>query len=208
MKYLLQERWQALASRYCDDDELIAEYWREIEALHKEDQRHYHTLKHLECLFRDIDEVSVLSDAIEFSIWYHDAIYKPGSMMNEANSAKLAKKRMRKLGVTKTLVDSVVYMIGCSRKHTNPKRDKEAQLFLDADMAILGSSQLVYAKYLEKVEREFSKIPQILYGKGRIRFIKSTLNRSKIFRSYFFFEKYEKNARINLSMELKNREDQ
>jgi predicted metal-dependent HD superfamily phosphohydrolase len=198
----LKKRWESLANKYSRDPGLVETLWVDISKRHSEPHRHYHTLKHLECLFRDIDAAEVSSDAVEFSIWFHDIIYKPGSSSNEKLSAKLAREVMKKLGVPSTIVDQAAYMIDCTKSHVNPQECPEAQLFLDADMAILGVEAAVYKEYLNKVRKEFSKTPEFLFSAGRKRFVEATLNKEKIFSSGYFYKKYELNARRNLEQEL------
>ena len=101
-----------------------------------------------------------------------------------------------------SIVESVVYMIECTAQHNNPKQDESAQLFLDADMAIIGVSADAYQSYTEKIKREFLRVPAILYRIGWKKFLKATLDAERIFHSDYFFSRYEKQARFNLNQEL------
>ncbi|MFT6908328.1 MAG: putative metal-dependent HD superfamily phosphohydrolase, partial [Oleiphilaceae bacterium] len=74
-------------------------------------------------------------------------------------------------------------------------------LFLDADMAIIGASEDVYERYTDKIKNEFAKVPSSLYQQGRKRFIENTLKAERIYQNDYFFDRYEKQARINLKKE-------
>jgi predicted metal-dependent HD superfamily phosphohydrolase len=93
-------------------------------------------------------------------------------------------------------------MIECTEKHHNPKQDEHTQLFLDADMAIIGASEDVYERYTDKIKNEFTNVPSILYQQGRKRFIQNTLKAERIYQSDYFFDRYERQARLNLYNEL------
>jgi predicted metal-dependent HD superfamily phosphohydrolase len=100
------------------------------------------------------------------------------------------------------MIEKVVYMIECTEKHNNPKKDESTQVFLDADMAIIGASEDVYVRYTDKIKNEFANVPSILYQQGRKRFIENTLKAERIYQSDYFFDRYERQARLNLYNEL------
>ena len=198
----LPDRWRLLAGNYAHNESLVSSVWYQIEEHYTEPQRYYHTLVHLETLFRDIDAAGVSDDAIAFAVFFHDIIYNPGSMGNERASAKLARKRLAQLCVPPALINQVIYMILCTRQHRNPRRDQRAWIFLDADMAILGENRKCYEQYLARVRMEFEKTPELLFSKGRTRFVTQTLKQTRIYQSKYFYETCERQARINLRTEL------
>jgi predicted metal-dependent HD superfamily phosphohydrolase len=202
MTDLLETRWSSLVKKFSSDSELISNLWADIKARYSEPQRYYHKLKHLECIFSDVDASGVSSDSIEFSVWFHDIIYNPCSSSNEKESAKIAMKIMNSLGANSAACDDVIYMIDATKHHENPRASKEADIFLDADMAILGVAESLYQDYLKNVRMEFSKTPDFLFRGGRRRFVQVTLEKDKIFNSDYFFKKYEAAARANLNNEL------
>jgi len=207
MNIKLNSLWLQLAKRYSDDDELINKVYEKIVECHSESHRYYHTLTHLLAVFEDLEGLKLDQDmpsthCIHFAVWFHDIIYKPGSRTNERESAKAAKNALGSLGVPLGLIESVVYMIECTAQHNNLKHDEDAQIFLDADMAILGVGSEAYLRYTSKIKKEFSRVPSILYRQGRKRFIKKTLGSKRIYQSDYFFKTYESQARINLSNEL------
>jgi predicted metal-dependent HD superfamily phosphohydrolase len=207
MNIKLSMLWLHLAKYYTDDEKLINKLHEQIVECHSESHRHYHTLTHLSAIFEDLeslmlDQSSPSTHCIHFAVWFHDIVYKPGSTVNEKESAKFAETALSALGVPVEMIEQVTYMIECTEQHNNPKQDVNTQLFLDADMAIIGVSGDAYRSYTEKIKEEFASMPDILFQQGRKRFIEVTLNAQRIFQTDYFFSRYEKQARINLCNEL------
>ena len=201
----LKLRWQALAANYCRDNSVINRCFDDISARYSESHRAYHTLEHLHQLFMQLENISsasgaVSSDAIAFAVWYHDIIYKAGARNNEANSATVAGEALTLLAVPESLQQRVKAMIEATQHHQTD--DAETQLFLDADMAILGAPAAEYRRYNKQLAIEFKKVPQLLYKRGRKRFIEKTLAEQKIFKTDGFNQRYEQQARENLYSEL------
>lgn len=66
----------------------------DLQARYSEPWRAYHTLVHIEAMFAEYDQVCHFdfgndSVAVEFAIWYHDAVYHPRDKENERKSASL-----------------------------------------------------------------------------------------------------------------------
>lgn len=197
----LYARWQTLVNPLCQDIASTDKLFAQIRHCYEEPHRAYHGLQHLSHIFQDLDNVHC-SEAMAFSVWYHDIIYKPGSSKNEKRSAAMAKKSLTCISASTALIEQCVNMIEATYTHKNPTNNIDTQLFLDADMAILGTDPISYQAYLKKIAFEFKRIPPLLLKSGRKRFIKKTLAEPAIYKSNYFFEKYEQQARINLNLEL------
>src|SRR5215468_11201043 len=82
-------------------------------------------------------------DALEAAIWFHDAIYDTRRNDNEEQSAALAAARLA--GTTdEGRVARIAAMIRATAGHTMPAfadaaAERDCALFLDMDLAILGS---------------------------------------------------------------------
>ena len=207
MNIKLNELWCQLAKHYSHDDSLINKLYEQIVECHSESHRYYHTLTHLSAIFEDLnslrlDQNSPSTHCIHFAVWFHDIIYKPGSTFNEKESAKFAEKALSTLGVPAEMIKKTTYMIKCTEQHNNPQQDENTQIFLDADMAIIGVGSVAYQRYTGKIKKEFASVPDVLYQLGRKRFIEAALNEKRIFQTDYFFSRFEKQARINLSNEL------
>ena len=51
--------------------------------------RFYHTINHIKDLDLIQQKIGLKSENIQFMIWFHDAIYKPKSKLNEDESIEL-----------------------------------------------------------------------------------------------------------------------
>ena len=60
----------------------------------------------------------------------------------------------------------------------------------------------MYSKYYQNVRKEYSIYPEILYKLGRKKVLKHFLAMEKIFKTDYFYQKFEKNARMNLQREF------
>lgn len=100
---LLREKWQNLASKFSNNEHLIDQFWLELETAYQGRKRFYHDLVHIPTML-DLAEKHREQirdfEVLQFSIFYHDAIYDVKRQDNELKSAELAKDRMQKLGVS------------------------------------------------------------------------------------------------------------
>ena len=197
---MLEKRFKRLCQNYSDDKELIAQLWQEIEQCHTTPQRDYHTLSHLEAIFQELQDCD-LTPLLAFATFYHDIVYDVLRKDNEKRSALLAQKRLRELTVPKALTQKVSQLIRQTQTHHSSS--KENQLFLDADLTILGSNEARYKVYAQQVRKEYARYDDATYFKGRQNVLEIFLKKAKIYQTPYFHEKYEKQARINLLNELK-----
>ena len=203
----LEIRWRKLLENYHIAQEIGTLLFQEILTAYSESQRHYHNLNHLNHMFQELDAYEVGSseaatNEMLWAVWYHDIVYKPGASTNEKKSAIKAKESMYQLGIQQSTIDKVSELIMATENHQTNTGDIDTQVFLDADMAILGSDESSYLKYCESVRQEHSSIPDFLFNRGRKKFLSSVLEQGTIFMSSFFNNKYEKTARRNIETEL------
>lgn len=196
----LKHQWNQLLADYHLEKALTDAYFEELVAAYTETHRYYHTLSHLEALFQSLTEIDCDDQSILWSVWYHDIIYKPGRSDNELKSAELARLRMQALKLDSKTVNDVYDFIIATKHHQT--QDPKCQLFLDADMAILGAELTAYKTYVEQVAMEFKRIPGFLYKRGRKKFLKTVLSSEKVFKSPVFYSRYEQQARANMQWEL------
>lgn len=193
-----------LAKNYSSADSLIESAWKELEKNYSSEKRHYHNLSHLENLFAELKQIQAeISDwnAISFSVFYHDAIYDVKKNDNEEQSALLAEKRMRELNVPEQIISRCKEQILATKSHAvSPEHD--TNLFTDADLSILGKSAASYEIYFRQIREEYSIYPDLLYKPGRKKVLNHFLEMKRIFKTDLFADRYEKQARENLKMEL------
>ncbi|HLP20006.1 MAG TPA: hypothetical protein VK174_06875 [Chitinophagales bacterium] len=178
--------------------------WENIMAHYSDKGRHYHTMRHLANMYDELFAYykGVPPVATTFALFYHDLVYSPLRSDNEQQSADYARKVLMQWNMPAELISKVHHLIVCTQSHEAIAADDETNVFLDADMAILGSAAPVYQDYTTAVRKEFSIYPDFIYNKGRRDFLRKTLSRPYMFLTAFFRAKYESHARINLQNEL------
>jgi predicted metal-dependent HD superfamily phosphohydrolase len=140
-------------------------------------------------------------------VLYHDAIYVPGRRDNEAASAALAVEAIARWLPDHDLdARRVTALVEATARHGNlhaDEVDREAALFLDCDMAILGAAPDRFDAYDRGIAREYrGRTPGWLFNFNRRRFLKSLLEAPRIFLSNFFHERLDAAARANLRRAL------
>jgi predicted metal-dependent HD superfamily phosphohydrolase len=181
----------------------------ELGQRYAEPHRRYHGVAHIDALARSFSEVAAgpgwrRPAEVAVAILFHDAIYEPGRPDNEARSGALARER---LGSSSGLdVDWVVRSIEATATHQSssehPVDPIDVNLFLDADVAILGAPPRIYERYAEGVFHEFVPVVgEAAYRAGRQAFVRAQLAQPALFRTPWFVTRYETQARANLARE-------
>lgn len=197
----LASRWRALL-RECEVEEARgAPFLAALAAAYEEPHRAYHGLGHLAHLFTELDAIPLRDPAVEWAVWYHDVVYRAGRADNEVRSAREAGAALRALGLN-PLEERVAALILATRHHRAGSADAAAQLFLDADMAILGAEPAAYQAYARGVRMEHCGIRGLLFARGRRAFLREVLARPRVFATDHFHDRYERQARENVRDEL------
>lgn len=178
---------------------------RELEAAYGEPYRAYHTAAHVADVLawyeRVADEVGWERPAETYvAILFHDAIYVPGARDNEAQSAAWA----RRAGLPVD-VERVAALIELTGKHgalVPGDLDRDAALFLDCDMAILGATADEFDAYDAAIAREYANLPSDVYRAGRRAFLTRLAGAPRIFLSDYFHERLDAAARANIGRAL------
>jgi predicted metal-dependent HD superfamily phosphohydrolase len=182
---------------------------QEISALYGVAGRHYHGMAHIEALLalsREYRRVLADPEAVEAAIWFHDAVYDSRAKDNEAQSAALARK---KLGghISARRLDRIAAMIEATATHQLPEfadagAARDAALFLDMDLSVLGSRSDVFEAYEHAVRREYAWVPEPAWIAGRSAVLKNFLARAHIFHTPEFRNRFEAQARKNMARSL------
>ena len=171
--------------------------------------RHYHDLRHIETLLalaRECAHDITDSEAVEAAIWFHDAVYDTRKADNEAESAKLATELLAGVAAAERL-ERIAAMIRASANHRVPESmappaADDCALFLDMDLAILGSPPEAFAAYERAIRLEYVWVPEKEWRTGRSRMLRSFLARPFIYASPQFRHSHEGPARSNLTQSL------
>lgn len=181
----------------------IEKYWLEIEKSYSAKGRYYHNLSHLQQLLKELKPIQSQFkqwDVILFAILYHDFVYNVIKNNNEEESARYATKKLKEFNYPHDLTLLCSNLILATKKHE--PGDSEQNLFTDADLSMLGASPADYKIYKENIRKEYSVYPDLLYNPGRKKVLMHFLSMHRIYKSDYFFQRYESTARINLETEL------
>lgn len=191
--------------------ELPPPLWNAVCEAHASPGRAYHTLAHVREMLHWLDEVGrevgwLRPCEVFLAALFHDAVYIAGAHDNEERSAALARASIERwLPVAALDVARVEELILLTAKHgalVAAQVDDEAALFLDCDMAILGTSETRFDEYDRAIAVEYAALPTELYAAGRRRFLERLLAAEHIYHSPYLRARLERNARRNLARAL------
>jgi len=207
MELSLEKIWKDIWKSHGAQDELVIKYWYEIQKAYSAKTRYYHTFSHiqnmLESSIKFEDKIDDIQN-IQLSIFYHDVVYSGKRKDNEELSAELARKHLNKLNYPINKIEKCCNYILATKGHNPAHSDNDLNYFLDFDLQKLGSNWEEYDEYSKHIRQEYRFYPDIIYKPGRKKVLEHFLNLEKIFKSHEFYHLYEKQARLNLLMELKS----
>ncbi len=202
---MLKATFLKLLHFYSSDVALNNKLWHDVENKYSDKKRHYHTLQHLENLLNEL--IAVKSEiqnweTILFTLFYHDIIYNSLKSDNEQKSADYAEQKMQTLSVPIEIIRNCKKQILATQSHVF-SIDNDTNLFTDADLSVLGYSHETYTEYYQNIRREYNIYPDLVYNPGRKKVLLHFLNMDKIYKTPYFYNKYELQARNNLAQEIK-----
>jgi predicted metal-dependent HD superfamily phosphohydrolase len=201
---MLKSTFLSLLEPYSQHIDLIETYWQQIAVNYGGAGRFYHTLVHLEHLYgqvlplkTDIEDW----DTLLFTLFYHDVVYNASRKDNEEKSAEIAEAHLTALGYPPARISRCKAQIIATKSHVESS-EQDTNLFLDADLSILGQEFSIYKTYTQQIRKEYAMYPDLLYRPGRKKVLQHFLGMDSIFKTRYFQEKYEASARKNLQAEL------
>lgn len=201
---VLKNKFIELLASYTTDSNYIQELWIEVEKNYLKQDRHYHNLDHLEDVYYQLEPIKCQIsnwNMVLFSIFYHDIIYNTLRSNNEEKSAELAEKRMTQISMAKGEIALCIQHILATKSHI-VSSDNDTNYFTDADLSILGQSWSRYDRYANNIRKEYAIYPDVLYNSGRKKVLQHFIKMNRIYKTPFFYEKYEAQAKVNLQKEL------
>ncbi len=204
----LTQIWQQCCDRlsieYTSKQSGIDRVFKLLVAAYTQPDRHYHNLNHLDQIFVILDRFSDLANpnAVYLAAWFHDFIYDPQAADNEIQSARAAEDLLVNLGASPATIDRVSSLILATNGHKVDPKDRDLSIFLDADLAILGTDPVIYQAYQQSIRREYSWVSDAAYQTGRIRVLKRFLTRDRLYYTALLFNELESIARLNLEREI------
>lgn len=178
-----------------------------LKALHDTPERLHHDWSHIvECLNALYEAKSLFSERVFlhlfFAILLHDVVYSATapSGENEVKSAEFADEFLKKLDFISSLrIERVHKLILSTANHQGT--DIQEQWMGDIDCAVLGADWERYQRYLQAIRFEYACFSDKQYQQGRLDFLKGMQER-QIFQTPYFYEKYEKQAKLNIEKEI------
>ena len=200
----LQQQWVRLvgvygvgpASAYPVSDRLVA--------AHAESHRHYHTLEHVGDVLRVAGRLPADDrQAVQLAVWFHDAIYDPRATDNEERSAALTAVWLMPLGVPSDVIAHVADLVRATAHLTTAApTNADTAALLDADLAILGASEVRYRRYAADVRKEYAWVPDADYRAGRTAVLEAFLARPRLYHTDAMHAEGDAAARANLRAEV------
>jgi predicted metal-dependent HD superfamily phosphohydrolase len=135
--------------------------------------------------------------AVRLAAWLHDVVYDARRSDNEERSAEYAERMCRELSIPSGgLVASLILK---TKTHDAGPDEAEAQVVIDADLAILGADETAYRAYADDIRREYGRVVEPEYRQGRRQVLEKFLARPRIF---YLLRNLEHPARRNLDAEI------
>ncbi len=198
----------------------VAELGESLLQAWEQPHRAYHHSGHLSQMLADLDRLyahraqGATPLVLVLAAWFHDAVYEGAPGEDERRSEQLAGASLEPLVAAGLLTDHELQMVRClvrsTATHELPASAelpagyevKDIELFLDTDMAILAADSARYRRYLRGVRSEYSHFDDEAFRTGRSTFLRSILERERIFLSEQALPLWEEPARTNLRSEL------
>jgi predicted metal-dependent HD superfamily phosphohydrolase len=187
MEQRLRDCFVKLCARHNTSVE-ASKLWDDVREKHNSSNRHYHNLNHLAAMLDHLESCHELThdwDCLLFALFYHDYVYKASKRDNEERSAEEARKKLFLLQLSPSRIAFVNEIILATKSHQQ-NSNNDINLFIDADLSILGSPRHTYELYTKQVRKEYDHF----------------LNMPAIFKTEFFQERLEQPARENIAWEL------
>ena len=200
----LNQKWQQCWTDRLPQADVDFLFGLLIDAYSKPD-RHYHNLNHINQILTTIERFNLELQnpvAVKLAAWFHDFVYDPQASDNEFQSAELARELLAELNISPELIDRVQQLIMATKGHQIDPNDADLSIFLDADLAILGTDPVQYQDYARSIRQEYSWVSDAAYQVGRTKVLQSFLQRDRLYYTDLLFDQLESIARINMQQEL------
>lgn len=211
MMLSLNQRFQDLSSRCMIPDSAFDSEFVCLDLLRRYNKpgRYYHDLNHLVHCLNQFDLVSQTipdADAVEMALWFHDAIYIPGSADNEKRSTELFLQKANNC-CSHQFKSKVKNLILVTSHKYQPNDDDEC-FIVDIDLSSFGLGWSDFLVDTGNLRREQFELPDPAYFESHTRFLNMLLARDRIFYTDFFYLRYEQIALQNINRLLATRKSQ
>jgi predicted metal-dependent HD superfamily phosphohydrolase len=198
------ERWRETAASLGFFDTQAEAIYAVLMECYTESHRAYHNLSHLTRMMDTLTPFQQTAQdyaALCLATWFHDAVYDTRRSDNEEQSAVLMRQVLIPI-LSVPLLDRIQILILATKTHQAASGDNDCQLFLDADLSILGSNPHDYSLYAQAIRQEYAWVSDADYCTGRTRVLEHFLAQSQIYGTDALFSALEQPARDNLRWEI------
>eukprot|EP00300_Choanocystis_sp_HF-7_P010038 c16757_g1_i3.p1 GENE.c16757_g1_i3~~c16757_g1_i3.p1 ORF type:complete len:457 (+),score=110.14 c16757_g1_i3:1214-2584(+) len=197
--------WRQVATSAGASAEWRSLFWRQIRDGYNQPHRRYHTLTHISSLAGLVDQhrgVLERPDLVLLAVFFHDVVYDPTRSDNEEVSAEWFRRFANQTSLSPQDVDSVCEWIVATKSHWTQMLSGDGAVFLDMDVAILGSAPERYAVYSENIRLEYGHVSLDKYCSGRAQFLGGVLSKGQVFHTELFRSLYHEQALVNINSEI------
>ena len=205
IKNKLFHDWRELLQNFDINQNSAEKLFSKIVKNYSNPNRFYHNLEHINQVLEVIQTLKSQTknlETVQLAAWFHDVVYDTRAKDNEEKSAEYAIKVLSSLSIPSNVIKNVKKLILQTKNHQFLANDFDAQVFLDADLAILGSSVSEYGKYTKAIRQEYIWVPEAEYLLARKQILQNFLQRENIYLTEFMQQTKEKIARNNLEIEI------
>jgi predicted metal-dependent HD superfamily phosphohydrolase len=204
---ILFSKWQHTLQSFGVDQVAAEKAFNCLVVAYSTPGRYYHTLKHIHHVLSIIQILQGYINnlaAVQLAAWFHDVVYDTEAQDNEERSADYAFELLNNLRIPKITITTVTHLILNTKDHQAAVNDYDAQVLLDADLAILATNSVQYEEYTHAIRQEYGWLPEKDYITGRQQVLERFLQRSRIYYTPLMSEFAEPSARGNIQAEIKS----
>jgi predicted metal-dependent HD superfamily phosphohydrolase len=138
MTEALRRKWHDLLRAWAVDPIMADQAFDDVCENYAGKGHSYHTLVHVESVLETVEGIASSAshpNSVKLAAWLHDVIYDSRASENEERSADYAVQMCKNLSIPDGHI--VAALILATKTH-EAKSDANAQVLIDADLAILG----------------------------------------------------------------------
>ena len=199
----------------CDSDALMI--FKHLETKYSMQHRHYHTFNHVADCIRIFErcesdtatfDMNDVATTIKLALWFHDVVYEMDTMKDRTRKGNEMRSAASFLDIAADynekmddIASNVVEAILATRyTHSEDYPPMHSAFTMDADLAGLGADYETFLLNQTRVRMEFSGLTDLEFRNGQANFLRDHfLNRDRIYHTEWFRNKFEKQARENLT---------
>lgn len=169
-----------------------------------EAHRYYHDGKHMRHCLRELDGAAHEignPDVVEMALWFHDAIYDPGAADNEAQSARLFESFAEPAlnpNFTREVREAILDTV-----HQALPESGNARFVVDIDLSSFGLPWQEFMADSHALRKEQMHLSDPEFYQRKCAFLKTLIDRDRIYATRYFHDLYELAARTNIERYLR-----